>query len=252
MRIVLFADGWVGLKIAKYLKNCNENIVCLVVHPPSLRNFGKEIIETLNLPKERIFEWGSISEDNLLEEIKNFDPEIAFTIFWAYLLPPKLFNIFRKGCINFHCSFLPYNRGKNPNVWPIIEDTPAGISLHFIDQGIDTGPIIAQQKVNLEITDTAKDLYKKLLKAFPKLFRQNWDKIKKGNVSKILQDGSKGTFHLAKDFKEMQMIDLNKKYDALELINLLRARTFKPYPPAFFKYKDKKVGIRVELEYLEE
>ena len=59
-------------------------------------------------------------------------------------------------------SYLPFNRGKKPNVWPIIEGSPAGVSMHYIDSGIDSGKIISQSKIDVEIIDTAKTLYDKI------------------------------------------------------------------------------------------
>ena len=58
---------------------------------------------------------------------------------------------------------LDFNKGKKPNVWPIIEGTPAGVALHFIDENIDTGPIIARKEVLIEPTETAYSLYHKLI-----------------------------------------------------------------------------------------
>ena len=126
------------------------------------------------------------------------NPDIGLSIFWKYTLPQNIFKLFEKGCINFHCSYLPYNRGKNPNVWPIVENTPAGITLHYIDEGIDTGNIISQERINVEPIDTAKDLYEKLIYSFIFLFKKTWPNIKNDNVNPIKQNEANATFHLAK------------------------------------------------------
>jgi len=251
MKIFLFIDGWVGLKVASYLKKNNETIVGIVIHPNKVQHFTKEIIEVCELPPERVFKWGTISEQNLKKEIINLNADIAFTIFWGYILKPCIYDLFKHGCINFHCSYLPFNRGKNPNVWPLIENTPAGITLHYIDEGIDTGPIIAQQIVKVEPIDTAKDLYEKLIQAFPSLFFKTWPLIKSGKSISINQDSKKSTFHLAKDFKNLDTLDLEKKYYPLDLINILRARTFNPHRQCYIYIDGRKVGIRIELEYID-
>ena len=77
-------------------------------------------------------------------------------------MPDKFFTIPPKGCINFHLSYLPYNRGKKPNVWPIIDGSPAGVTMHYIDNDIDSGSIVAQSEVKVDIVDTGKTLYNKL------------------------------------------------------------------------------------------
>ncbi|MBA7506955.1 dTDP-4-amino-4,6-dideoxyglucose formyltransferase [subsurface metagenome] len=151
-----------------------------------------------------------------------------------------------KGVINLHPAFLPYNKGANPNVWSIIEGTPSGVSLHFIDEGIDTGPIIEREKVNSDYTDTGKTLYEKLEKASIKLFKQKWESIKNDNFS-IIKTKEKGSMHYVKDFHSLDEIDPKKKYYALDLINILRARTFPPYKGSFFKIDGKKYYIEIEI-----
>ena len=59
---------------------------------------------------------------------------------------------------------LPYNRGMHPWYWSIVDETPAGVTIHFIDENIDEGHIIAQKEVLIDPTDTGESLYGKLLK----------------------------------------------------------------------------------------
>ena len=76
---------------------------------------------------------------------------------------------------------MPFNRGKNSNIWPIIEGTPAGVSSHIINEKIDAGAIISQKKINVDIFDTGKSLYNKLMN---QLFLTFKDTIKKSNQKK--------------------------------------------------------------------
>ena len=71
-------------------------------------------------------------------------------------------------------GYLPFNRGANPNVWPIIEDTPAGCSIHKINEKIDSGFLIAQKKSRQNVQDTAESLYFRILKNFTILFEKQW------------------------------------------------------------------------------
>jgi len=64
--------------------------------------------------------------------------------------------------INLHISFLPWNKGLNPNFWSHYENTPKGVTIHYVDQGIDTGDIIAQKKVQFSPDDTLATSYSKL------------------------------------------------------------------------------------------
>lgn len=246
MKILLMADYPVGVEVCKYLKAHNENIVGIVTHPQKYQKNTKEILDILSLPEEAIIDGSELCDEATVSKIKACQPDIILCIFWALLLPEKIISIPPKGCINFHCSYLPYNKGKNPNVWPIIDQTPAGVTLHYIDTGIDSGDIITQQRVAVTSTDTAKTLYHKLERAFITLFTQTWPSIKDGTNLRLPQEGE-GTFHYAKDFRQLDQIELDKTYTGQELINILRARTFSPHPSAYFMDGDKKVYVRIDL-----
>lgn len=252
MNIILFANDIVGLRVSQYLKSRNENIELLVLHEPQKQKYTSEIIESLGLTDKKIIAPPNLKDPSLIETIKKANPEIMICAYWGYILPDELFTIPKFGCINLHPGLLPFNRGKNPNVWPIVEGTPAGVTIHYIDAGIDTGNIIAQREVPVEITDTGKSLYEKLISALCEIFIESWPDIKKGTNKRFKQELSNGTFHLSKDLKKLDEIKLNKNYKALDLINILRARTFKPYPSAWFNYQGKKIYLRVYLEYEED
>ena len=249
MRILLLADNKPGLYVSKYLSEENENIVGVCLHEKRYQNYGNEIIKYLNLPKEKIFEISDMKNENTYDFIKKADPDIILSIYWRYLLPEEIFSYPKYGCINYHAAMLPYNRGKNPNVWPIIENTPAGVTLHYIDKGIDTGEIIAQKEVEVEHIDTGESLYNKLNLAFEGLFSATWPKIRKNNIIPKKQLKGQGSFHTSKQFRELGEIDLNKKYKAIDLINLLRSKTFTDKPAAFYIKDGKRIFLRLYSSY---
>ena len=94
---------------------------------------------------------------------------------FGYILRPNFLRLIPRGCVNVHPALLPYNRGAYPNVWSIVDGSPAGVTIHFVDEGIDTGDIIAQAQVVIEPVDTGESLYRKLERGavalFPKLGR---------------------------------------------------------------------------------
>ncbi len=172
MRIVLFADNYIGLKVIEILNLYNENIVGMFVHPTDHQHFYKEIVDASGLSSELIYPIGKEWNDESIKKLKALMPDIILVVYWRYILPKKVFEIPPLGCVNFHMAYLPYNRGKKPNVWPIIDGSPCGVSIHYIDEGIDSGEIISQEKVDVELIDTGQTIYEKLLKAFPPLFKK--------------------------------------------------------------------------------
>ena len=87
----------------------------------------------------------------------------------------------KKPIFNIHLSYLPFNRGAHPNFWSFIENTPAGVSIHKIDKGIDTGNIILRKKINfntkLKKLSTFKKTYNYLFLEAEKFFKKNFNKI---------------------------------------------------------------------------
>ena len=255
-RILLMADYLGGYEIAKYLITKKENIVGLVVRSDKDTNYlnykyKKLILNLININKKNIFDWDNFNNVKNLNKIKNLKPDYILTIMCCGILKPEIINIAKIGCINLHLSYLPYCRGKNPNVWAIMHKKPAGVTIHWIDKNIDTGDIIAQKKINVNSTDTAKTLYYKCEKNASKLFIKTWDKIKNNKIKSIKQINKSATFNLAKDFEKLSSIDLEKKYLAEDLINLLRAKTFPPFQGTYFIDKfGRKVQIRVKLNFI--
>ena len=97
------------------------------------------------------------------------------------IIPNKILKFAKRPIINLHLSYLPYNRGSHPNFWSIIENTPSGISIHEIDKGVDTGPVIYQKKIKFNFKKdkklTFKSTYKILFKEIEDLFEKKLDKL---------------------------------------------------------------------------
>jgi len=253
IRILYMGNNFVALEVLKWLKQRNENIVGLVVHPPEKRKYGEEIIRASGLPSEFIFSGTEINQTQFLDRMRELKPDIILSVLFDYVLREGLIRIPSMGCINLHPAYLPYGRGQYPNVWSIVEQTPAGATLHYIeDEGIDTGDIIAQKEAVVDFKDTGESLYRKLEKACIELFKDNWEAIKSGTNKRIAQPAG-GTYHTTKDVRKIDEIRLDHKYKARHLLNILRARTFPPYESSYVILEDgRKIYIRVSLEEAQE
>jgi methionyl-tRNA formyltransferase len=105
-----------------------------------------------------------------------------------------------KKIINLHPSFLPWNRGYHPNYWSIKENTPHGVTIHYIDKDIDTGDILIQIKLGYSNHDTLRTTYDKLRKYMVLLFESSWCDIKDGRMPAVQQNIFEGTLHYNADF----------------------------------------------------
>lgn len=248
MRILLMANGPVGLEVTNYLRRRGENIVGLVVHAPDRQRQADEIIAASGVHPDDVMQGPQLRSAAGLAAVRRLKPDVAIAAFWAYILKPEFLDLFPKGCVNFHPGLLPFNRGKNPNVWPFIEGTPAGVTLHYVDADVDTGDIIAQQEVPIEPTDTGGTLYDKTLTAMVELFKRTWPALKDGTAPRIRQDSQPATFHLGRQVDELDRIDLKETFTAGDLLNLLRARTYGDRAFAYFSEAGQEFEVGVFLK----
>lgn len=123
---------------------------------------------------------------------QSFDLAVSYT--YPYILSAEMLDALGNNAVNLHNSYLPWNRGADPNIWSVLEGTPRGVSLHYINAGLDKGDIIAQQFVDVPADATLGSSYKLLDDAAKALFKQAfrwyayWPQMKK-----TVQ--GKGTYH---------------------------------------------------------
>lgn len=211
----------------------------------------------LNDIGDRVYEWLNQRDDNkivtLLTEkdqlpiVKDIEPDLIISAGFRHIVPEEIIEIPEKGAVNFHKAYLPYNRGANPNVWSIMQDNPAGVTLHYMTPEMDAGPIIDRREVKVRQEDDARDLYERLENAQFKQFVEVWSDIREGNVETTEQDEGEATHHYKKDFVDLWKIDTQSKLEAGELIKRLRALTFPPYKNAYFVENGKRYYIDIEI-----
>jgi methionyl-tRNA formyltransferase len=141
------------------------------------------------------------------EQLDIATPDAEFLVSYGYrhILRKDVLDRFPSRAINLHISYLPYNRGADPNLWSIVEGTPKGVTIHHLDEGIDTGDIIAQRRVEFSPDDTLRSSYAKLQAAMVDLFREQWPSIRSGTSARRKQDGA-GTFHKTKDGERLRQL----------------------------------------------
>jgi methionyl-tRNA formyltransferase len=169
-----------------------------------LSSYGDEVIHA----EGRIFRDSTVLQD------------IGFIISYGYrfIISPEIVARFPNRIVNLHISYLPWNKGADPNLWSFLEDTPKGVTIHYVDEGLDTGEIIAQQKVHYRIDDTLRTTYERLSQRIEGLFREIWPELKQGRLQSTRQE-AEGSFHLKKDKEKYQHL-LTNGWDT-PVINLI-------------------------------
>ena len=246
-KLVLFADEKVGGECTRFLLEEYSHLVGLIVLMDR-NNYLNDILKEYDYPEESILYWDDLSQnERTFNSLVLYKPDIFILAWWPKLLSSNLINIPHLGCLNFHPSLLPYNRGKHPNFWSIVEGTPFGVTLHFIDEEVDQGQIIFQQEIPYGWEDSGESLYRRSVESIVLLFKEKFPLLKKGVYEKK-KPSEVGTFHYAKEIDPTSEIDLKKEYKAKDLLNLLRARTFPPYPSCYFYDNDERYCVTISIK----
>lgn len=247
MDVLLLANNWPGLQVTEYLRAQGENIVGLGIHAQDKQRLTSEIVAAAGVSPDRIFEGPALRQPDTVRRIREWQPQIIVGAFWGYILKPDVIEIPPLGCINMHPGYLPYNRGMNPNVWPIVEGTPAGVTIHYVDPGIDTGDIIARREVPILPTDTGGTLYDRTLTEIVDLFKATWPAIRNGTAPRVPQESHLATHHRAIDVDSLDHLDLDTPTSTRDVLNRIRARTYNDRTYAYFEEDGRRIYVSVSL-----
>jgi methionyl-tRNA formyltransferase len=240
MKILIMADQDVGMAVTQWLiTNYQDDIVLIVT---TGENNISELARQSTIPN-LYFESNQQIFDVLAQEKIDF----GLLVWWPKIITQDLISLATHGFVNTHPSFLPYGRGKHYNFWALVEESPFGVSLHLVNSGIDSGDIIAQSEIVYDWEDNGESLYKKAKAKMISLIQVTYPLLRALEVKPKKQDLHEGSFHFAKEIHTASMIDLEQKYTARELLNLLRARTFPPFPGCWFEDGGIKYEIRVQI-----
>lgn len=149
-------------------------------------------------------------------------PEWAISHGYRHIIPDWFIERLKGRVINLHISYLPWNRGADPNLWSFVDDTPKGVSIHYVDSGIDTGDLIYQRPVEPIEGDTLRSSYDRLQNEMRGLFNVVWPLIVHGEAPRTPQPPG-GSYHTQADRQRVEHL-LTAGWDT-PVAQLLAART---------------------------
>lgn len=239
----MLADGHVGAEIARWLIANYRDDVGLIV--TTADNDIAALADSSQV-RSLVFQ----SSDQLAEFISNegLSFDLGLLAWWPKIIRQPLLSLPRNGMINTHPSLLPYGRGKHYNFWSIVDRVPFGVSLHRVDEGIDSGDVVAQAELPYDWEDTGGSLYCKATDAMLRLVKETYPGLRSLNYKARPQNLAAGTFHRGAELDAASSIDLDKSYIARDLLNVLRARTFLGYPGCTFSDGDAVYEVRVDIK----
>jgi methionyl-tRNA formyltransferase len=186
------------------------------------------------------YKFKNINEEENIRKIKEYQPDYVFVIGLSQIISEELISIPTKGCIGAHPSLLPIGRGRASIPWAILNDQQeTGMSIFYIDKGVDSGHIISQSIVPIESRENAQSLYRKLISSLREQIKRISPNIKNGTLDGVPQNDLIATYTAKRTLEDglINWMESNERID-----RLIRA-TSKPYPGAYTYYKDKELII---------
>lgn len=245
MKIILVGQALFGKDCLEVLLNQGEQVMGVITipddpkgRPNPLKDFAEEknipVFQPLGKSPQRL------KNTQVLAIAKDLKPDLFVLAFVSDIMPYDVIKLAALGGINYHPSLLPKYRGGSAINWAVIMgENETGITVHYVDRGIDTGDIILQEKVEISPEDTVGSLYyDKLYPLGVKLIAQAVEGIRKGTAPRIPQDSNKATYQpmITEDD-----VKIDWKNGAAKIYNLVRGSN--PSPGAQTLFRGEKLKI---------
>lgn len=174
----------------------------------------------------------TVNDAEVVSSVADAGIDWLFIIGWSQIAHRAILKTPNRGCIGMHPTLLPQGRGRASIPWAILKGLDeTGVTMFVLDEGVDTGPILAQSKIPLTPGTTASDLYRDVQETHRTLIRETWQDLSIGGLTAIPQDPYAGSTWPGRTPMDGRIHPDMKTGDALRLV---RATT-RPYPGAFWK-----------------
>ena len=232
LRVIFMGTPEFSLNVLSMLIK-NTNVIAVVTQPDKIvgKNKEKTFTPIKKLAIEhgiKVFQPEKIRKE--YEEIINLKPDLIVTCAYGQIIPEVILECPRLGCINVHASLLPKLRGGSPLHHALIDGyNKTGVTIMYMDKGMDTGDIITQEEIPILKTDTVGTIHDKLSVMGSELLLKTLPSIIEETNPRIKQDDTQATY-CHNITHEEEIIDFNKK--SIEIFNQVRGMN--PYPVAYF------------------
>jgi methionyl-tRNA formyltransferase len=195
LKTVFFGTPEFAVLPLNTLLSSGHDILSVVTQPDRQSGRGKKVrpCPVKNEAQKkgiRIMQPEKVRDAGFIQELRDLNPAVIVVVAYGQILPPEIINLPELGCVNVHASLLPKYRGAAPINWAIINgEKETGVSTMLMDEGMDTGPVLQRQVVEIVRVDTAGSLSRKLTEAGARLLLTTLNGLQSGNLKPQLQTG---------------------------------------------------------------
>jgi len=260
MRIVFVGTGEIGVPTLKALLHSEHEVVGVVtqpdkpagreqqIEPPPVKKaiarsggFQTAVGDSAagKPPLLEVLQPARIKDRQAIEEIRALEPDVIVVMAYGQILPREVLKIPCLACLNLHASLLPRWRGAAPIQAAIAAgDRQTGITVMYMDEGLDTGDILLKREVDVLRDDTGGSLHDRLGQIAPEALLESLHLLASGNAPRIAQENALASY-APKLKREHGLIDWAESAEAIER----KIRAFNPWPGAFMRLDNQKLKI---------
>lgn len=243
MRVVFFGFQTWGRKTLQSLVDLGHEVTLAVTHPASAQSYKaiwSDSVEELAREHDIPVHLTDRVDDEAIDLVKRAEPDVIVVNSWYTRMPAELYNLPPHGTLNFHDSLLPKFTGFSPVLWTLISGASEfGLTVHRMDEGLDTGDILIQHSLPIGPTETGTELVLRGMELIPGALREALTALESGTADFRPQDKAERTYFHKRSERD-SLIDWS--WQAEDLERFVRALS-EPYPRAFTFYRGERVEV---------
>jgi len=249
MRIVFIGTGEIGVPTLRALQKSEHELGRVVTQPD--KPVGREQKITAPPIKKALIAGGPnagpaqtlqparIKDREAIDQIRALAPDVIVVMAYGQILPRAVLEIPKIACLNLHASLLPRWRGAAPIQAAIAGgDRETGMTVMYMDEGLDTGDILLQRKIDISPSETGATLHDRLAQIAPEALLESLRLLAAGNAPRIPQDQALATY-APKLNREAGRLNWNESVEAIER----KIRAYNPWPGAFTEFSGRNLKI---------
>jgi len=247
MRYAFAGDRDISVAVLNYLIENGYKPSALLLTEKEKASHANQLREIADLESKLIFHGKGFEDQENQSILKDLELDYIIGIHFPYLVANEILDIPKIGFLNLHPAYLPFNKGWHTPSWAIIENTSFGATLHFMSEQLDNGDIIHQKICQVLPNDTADSLYQKVKETELEVFKEAFSSLTSLTPPRLKQE-FKGTSHLKKEIKKIQLLNLQDVSEVQRIIDKLRGLTTNRLDEAAYFFENgKKYFVQVKI-----
>lgn len=243
MRVVSFGFQTWGRKTLQALIDSDHEVALAVTHPASAQAYKaiwSDSVEDLARERGIPVHLTERVDAATIDLVKRAEPDVIVVNSWYTRMPAELYDLPPHGTLNLHDSLLPKFTGFSPVLWALISGaSEIGLTVHRMDEGLDTGDILIQRALPIGPTDTGTELVARAIDLIPDVVREALHALESGTAQWRPQNKAERTYFHKRAERDSR---IDWTWPAEDIERFVRALSA-PYPRAFTHYRGERIEV---------